>query len=124
MGGAGEIILDTRSGMSHNETNNNERWEQMNIDNFAITLRLSSLAWSDHYSRLYDGNWHIDDDQCVVYRQTELGNQVEVEMTTAAAREFLADMEYQIEFGSGSYRAQCRRAYKTVRASLDRAVAS
>lgn len=30
MGGAGEIILDTRSGMSHNETNNNERWEQMN----------------------------------------------------------------------------------------------
>ena len=33
MGGAGEIILDTRSGMSHNETNNNERWEQMSSSN-------------------------------------------------------------------------------------------
>lgn len=102
--------------------NNNERWEQMDINNFAVTLRLSSLAWSDHTSRLYDGNWHIDNEQCIVYRETQHGNQVEVEMTTAAVQEFLADMEYQIEFSKGQYRSQCLRAYKKVQTSMEKQV--
>lgn len=94
----------------------------MSHDNFTVTLRLSALAWSDHTSRLYTGNWHIDNDQCIVYRETQQGNRFEVEVTFAAALEFLADMAYQIEFSEGQYRAQCRRAYKSVQASLDRQV--
>ena len=94
----------------------------MNIDNVAVTLRLSSLAWSDHTSRLYEGNCHIDDDRCVIYRQTEHGKQVEVEMTTASVQEFLADMEYQIEFSQGQYRSQCLRAYKKVQTSMEKQV--
>lgn len=39
MGGAGELILDTRSGMSDNQTNNNERWEQMSSTTEAGVVR-------------------------------------------------------------------------------------
>lgn len=39
MGTAGELILDTRSGVSDNETNNNERWEQMSSTTKAGVVR-------------------------------------------------------------------------------------
>jgi hypothetical protein len=39
MSTAGELILDARSRMSENETNNNERWEQMSSTTTAGVVR-------------------------------------------------------------------------------------
>lgn len=87
-------------------------------------VRVDLYALSDHLARLYESDGglyrHVDNDRCVI-RVVERGKATDVvELTDEALKEFIDDMEYQVEFSDEpyqrSYRSQCRRALRQVRA--------
>jgi hypothetical protein len=91
------------------------------------TIKLGTLAISDHVSRLYDefqprpdGTLvHVDGEASGMIKVITEGKKISlVEMTAEAVKEFLSDMEYQIEVAEGEwdrpYRTQCQRAYASV----------
>lgn len=90
-------------------------------------LRVSTLAISDHVSRLYDERApmpdgalpHVDGEDHGTIRILKPGAATDlVAMSAAAVREFIADMDYQVEFSDGEYRSQCRKALRQVRRQL------
>jgi hypothetical protein len=91
----------------------------------AITI--STLAISDHMSRLYD-EWesdgttyhHVDGPDSGTITIVKRGPKTtQVTMTMSAVREFIDDMKYQVEIYEDSferaYNAQCKRALVSIR---------
>jgi hypothetical protein len=82
-------------------------------DNFAVTLTISCFTWDNYVSCFYDGDSHIDNDQCVVFKTTDLdGNKTKVELTLAAMRQFIVDMAWGTELFEGFYKQRCEWAHK------------
>jgi hypothetical protein len=91
------------------------------------TVTIDAYAVSDHVSRLYglpvgDGWYeHIDNEACRL-RYVTWGDSVNhvVELSDGAVKEFVDDMEYQVEATDSStvagreYRSLCRRALRQV----------
>ena len=90
-----------------------------------VTVRLSAAAVDDHLGRLYETVISLDD---TFYRHVDVeGAELRilstawrtctVTLTPAALREFIADLDYQIEFSEdAAYKAQCQRARVRLRA--------
>ncbi len=81
-------------------------------------INISTNALSDHLSRLYEGINHVDQPSCKI-ETVKIGNKSSVIiMTDDAITEFIADMEYQIEFADcayeRNYKSQCQRALQSI----------
>ena len=95
-----------------------------------MNLTISTLAISDHMSRLYDewgakGNtfFHVDGEESGVITVHKEGKKTSnVTMDRNAVIEFLADMAYQVEVTDDPsdrvYRGQCKRAWVAVKKQL------
>lgn len=95
-------------------------------------LRINNYALSDHMDRLYDlfqtgrkeNQWfHIDGPESGVITIIKIGDKAtQVEMSKAAALEFISDMDYQVEvhedYDTRAYRNQCKRALTSVRKQI------
>lgn len=92
------------------------------MDTTVIIISVNAL--SDHFSRLYDELdattfRHVDNESAgtaTVLKQNK--KTCTVMMTRAAITEFIADMEYQVEFMDDpcekDYRSQCKRALVSI----------
>lgn len=92
------------------------------------TIRISSNAFSDHTSRLYDDNCqHIDMAGCWYKLISSNTKTVTIEITENAIKEFIADMDYQVEFcddySQRDYRNQCKRALASILKQLEKKTA-
>ncbi len=97
-------------------------------------VKLSTLAISDHMSRLYDehnanGNtvYHIDGSESGVITIINEGKKIStVLMDDNAVREFISDMDYQVEVSEDSweraYGQQCARALKSIKSQVIKTV--
>ena len=74
-------------------------------------MKMPAGAISDHMSRLYTGDTHIDRKGAVIKTIRTLKNSVEIEISEEAILDFLDDMAYQIEFNEGRYQSVCRYAF-------------
>jgi len=87
-----------------------------------MQVRMGVSAVSDHLSRLYergeDGIYrHIDNGGTIsIIKETK--TQVTIEVDDVSLAEFIDDMDYQVEFMDGQYRAQCGRALRTLRGAM------
>ena len=87
-------------------------------------ITISVNAMSDHLSRLYQGldatNFrHVDNEGAGTVTILRQNNKTcTVLMTGGAITEFIADMEYQVEFMNDpydkDYRGQCKRALVSI----------
>jgi len=92
------------------------------------TVTISTLAISDHMSRLYD-EWesdgitynHVDGAESgfiIIVKRNQ--KTTKVTMSSDTVREFIADMKYQVEIYEDcaferAYMAQCKRALASIR---------
>jgi len=85
-------------------------------------MKMPTNAMSDHISRLYDGENHVDISGAVIKIVRYLKNSCEIEISDLAIADFLADMDYQIEFNTEhyerKYKSQCQYAYKKMLENL------
>ncbi len=91
---ANELILDTRSGMSHNETNNNERWEQMNSSSSETELVTVPVREAMHHD--WKSRGILDAVQVVSARRYGRGWRYMVRGTRAQIEGLIFDAEYQM----------------------------
>jgi hypothetical protein len=82
-------------------------------------IRISTNSYLDHTARLYnqDGT-HVDMEGCTMTVINSGKLSTTIEATDNAVREFIADMEYQIEFMDSDYCGQCKRALATVKKQI------
>lgn len=95
-------------------------------------VKLSTLAISDHMSRLYDefntnGKtvYHIDGSESGVITIISEGKKISIVlMDDNAIQEFISDMDYQVEISEDSweraYGQQCARALKSMKSQVIR----
>ena len=76
-----------------------------------MKMKMPAGAISDHMSRLYKGDTHIDRDGAVIKTIRTLKNSVEIEISEEAILDFIDDMAYQIEFNEGRYQSVCKYAF-------------
>jgi hypothetical protein len=81
-------------------------------------MKMPSSAMSDHMSRLYDGDNHVDKNGAVIRVVRVLKQSLEIDISDEAIADFLNDMDYQIEFNEGEYKSSCRYAYKKMKQNL------
>ena len=81
-------------------------------------MKMPAGAMSDHMSRLYTGDKHVDRDGAVIRVVRVLKNSVEIEISDEAIADFLDDMEYQIEFSEGRYKSACRYGHTKMKQNL------
>lgn len=98
-------------------------------------IRIATFALDDHLSRLYDvvthddTYTHVDGPHAGTITVTKWGDKVTtVTMNEPAIREFMDDMDYQVEFMDApyqrDYRNQCRRALASMRKQANRVATS
>ena len=91
------------------------------------TITISTNSLSDHTSRLYENESttyiHVDGEESgkiTIVREGK--NTSTVTMTKAAVREFISDMDYQVEIAEDyyerSYHDQCKRALISIRKQI------
>ena len=81
-------------------------------------MKMPSSVMSDHMSRLYLDEKHIDKEGAVITIVRVLKTSVEIDITDEAIADFLSDMDYQIEFSEGSYKSACRYGYQKMKQNL------
>jgi len=81
-------------------------------------MKMPSSAMSDHMSRLYEGDTHVDRSGAVIRVVRVLKSTVEIDISDEAIADFLSDMDYQIEFSEGSYKSACRYGYQKMKQNL------
>jgi len=81
-------------------------------------MKMPSSVMSDHMSRLYLDEKHIDKEGAVITIVRVLKSSVEIDITDEAIADFLSDMDYQIEFSEGSYKSACRYGYQKMKHNL------
>lgn len=93
-----------------------------------MKIKVGEHALSDHIARLYESSSansyvHVDGEHAGridIIKRTK--TTVQVMMSEEAIKEFVDDMDYQVEFmdsqSDRAYRNQCRRALASVRKQL------
>lgn len=81
-------------------------------------MKMPLGAISDHKSRLYKGDTHVDRNGAVIKVLKVLKRTVEIDISDEAIADFLEDMEYQIEFSEGAYKSACRHGHKKMKQNL------
>jgi hypothetical protein len=81
-------------------------------------MKMPSSVMSDHMSRLYLDEKHIDKEGAVITVVRVLKSSIEIDITDEAIADFLSDMDYQIEFSEGSYKSACQYGYKKMKHNL------
>ena len=82
-------------------------------------MKMPSLILSDHMSRLYEGDTHVDRHGAIIKVVRVLKRTTEIDISDEAIADFLDDMSYQIEFvDDREYKVACRYGHKKMKQNL------
>ena len=84
-----------------------------------MRLLISTAILVDHQSRLYDGDKHLDVEDAFISEIASSKTTSTIEITEAALKELMDDLDYLIEF---SYNSAEKSKYKRALAKLKEAI--